>query len=204
MAPVGSFCIDRFEASRPDATATDPGQDESCATSRAGVLPWVAHPMSADDLDRFDTACRAAGKRLCTTDEWLSACSGPNETTYVYGSVFDREACNCVDTYCDDYCAAEGIAEADCNVAANCGYVYGCFHQDPTGTYPRCTNEYGTYDINGNVWEVVPSSTDARGFELRGGAFNCASASARVSCTFNAGWSDLYAGFRCCRDRESR
>lgn len=201
MVPVGSFCVDRFEASRPDATAADPGQDESLATSRPGILPWVVNPMTATDLDRFDTACRAAGKRLCTTTEWHSACSGPNETTYVYGSVFDREVCNCVDTYCDDHCASEGIASGDCNVTANCGYAYTCFHLDPTGAHPNCTNEYGTYDINGNVWEAVPSSSDPRGFELRGGAFNCAYASARVSCTYNASWSELHAGFRCCRDR---
>jgi hypothetical protein len=35
---------------------------------------------------------------------------------------------------------------------------------------------------------------------VRGGAFNCASASIRLACTFNASWADLFAGFRCCHD----
>ena len=70
----------------------------------------------------------------------------------------------------------------------------------PTGDFFACTNDYGTFDICGNVWEIVPSDTDLRGYEVRGGAFNCAGASARLQCTFNAGWTALYAGFRCCRD----
>jgi formylglycine-generating enzyme required for sulfatase activity len=203
MVPIGPFCIDRYEASRPDATTSEAGQDETRATSRPGVLPWVVHPMTGEDVTRFEAACNAAAKRLCTPDEWSVACSGPDQTLYVYGTTFDREACNCVDTYCDDYCQQQGILESSCNTEANCGYTYYCFHQDPTGTHGQCTNGYGTFDMNGNVWEVVPSSNDARGYELRGGAFNCASASARVNCTFNATWTDLYAGFRCCSDRPS-
>jgi formylglycine-generating enzyme required for sulfatase activity len=203
MVPVGPFCVDRYEASRPDATATDPGQDETRAMSRLGVLPWLVHPMTEADFSRFEAACNAAGKRLCTSEEWSVACSGPDQTSYVYGTTFDSEACNCVDTYCDDFCADQAIAETSCDTGVNCGYTYYCFHEDPTGAFPGCTNGYGTFDMNGNVWEVVPSTSDARGYELRGGAFNCAWAPDRVNCSFNATWTDLYAGFRCCRDRSS-
>ena len=199
MVMIGTaFCIDRYEASRADATATSAGSDESVALSRPGVLPWMVNPLSADHFETFKAACAAAGKRICEKDEWVTACTGPNQTLYVYGSVFDREACNCVDTYCDDYCEEQSIAPESCNTASNCGYDYYCFHEVPTGTFPECTNEDGTFDINGNVWEVVPSDTDARGYEVRGGAFNCASPSVRVNCSFNATWSALYAGFRCC------
>jgi sulfatase modifying factor 1 len=165
------------------------------------VLAWVVHPMTEAHLADFELACRAGGKRLCTPQEWFAACSGPDQTPYVYGTNFDAEACNCVDTYCDDYCIQEGIPASSCDTAPNCGYTYDCFHQNLAGAHERCTNGYGTFDMNGNLWEVVPSSSDPRGYELRGGAFNCASAAARVNCSFNAGWTDLYAGFRCCRDR---
>ncbi|MBN1606539.1 MAG: SUMF1/EgtB/PvdO family nonheme iron enzyme [Polyangiaceae bacterium] len=204
MVPVAAFCIDRYEASRPDATATDPGIDSSQATSRAGVIPWMVNPMSDTHFEAFRAACAAAGKRLCRVDEWQAACMGPNENPYVYGTVFDREACNCVDTFCDDYCAEQGILPEDCNTLANCGYDLGwIFHESPTAAFPRCTNDYGTFDINGNAWEIVenPTAPYFQGYEIRGGAFNCSNASGRVNCYYgDANWAELYAGFRCCRD----
>ncbi len=201
MVAVGTaFCIDRYAASRPDATATDQGNDGSQAMSRPGVLPWMVNPMTDTHLTEFEAACVAAGKRLCRKEEWFAACTGPSASTYVFGNTFDREICNCVDTYCDDYCTANGIPPGDCFTGTNCGYTYNCFHVDPTGMHSGCTNEYGTFDINGNVWEVVLSTSDPRGFEVRGGAFNCASPATRLQCSFNAAWSELFAGFRCCMD----
>ncbi len=197
MVAVGTaYCIDRYEASRPDATATSQGTETGQAFSRANVLPWMVNPMTSAHLGEFEAACAAAGKHLCTKDEWFAACAGPGSTPYVYGATFDREACNCVDTFCDDFCEEQGLAS--CSTESDCGYSYGCFHEVATGTFPSCTNDYGTFDMNGNVWEIVPSATDPRGYEVRGGAFNCAGASTRVSCEFNANWTALYAGFRCC------
>ncbi len=199
MVAVGlSLCVDRYEASRPDATAASVGSGSSVAKSQPGVMPWVANPMNSERFAEFQAACQAADKRLCSRDEWYAACAGPEDQPYVYGGTFNREACNCVDTYCDDYCAEQGIAS--CSTSSNCGYTYNCFEQVPTGSFPGCTNSYGTFDINGNLWEIVTSSADSRGYEVRGGAFNCANPSERVGCGFNATWAELYAGFRCCRD----
>jgi len=201
MVPIKTaYCIDRYEASRSDATETSAGTDESVAISRPGVLPWSVNPMTAEHFKTFRNACKAAGKRLCTKDEWFASCTGPNQTYYVYGDEFDRETCNSVDTFCDDYCKEQGIPSDECPTDSNCGYTYDSFHVVVTGLFDECTNEYGTQDINGNLWEAVPSEADSRGYELRGGAFNCASAVNRVNCSFNAGWSELYAGFRCCKD----
>ncbi|MBN1772516.1 MAG: SUMF1/EgtB/PvdO family nonheme iron enzyme [Deltaproteobacteria bacterium] len=201
MVAAGPVCIDRYEASRPDATESSPGVDESRATSRVGVIPWFRNPFDAAGFAAFEAACVAAGKHLCRPEEWQAACQGPAGLPFVYGDTFDRETCNCVDTFCDDYCVERGIPAAECDTAADCGYRYYCFRVVPTGVFSDCTNAYGTYDMNGNVWEIVPSTTDPRGFEVRGGAFNCAAASMRVNCTFNAGWLSLNAGFRCCKDR---
>jgi formylglycine-generating enzyme required for sulfatase activity len=151
-------------------------------------------------LDVFMAACTAAGKRLCTKDEWFEACNGPDDATYFFGNVWNPEICNNVDTFCDDYCVEHGISS--CNTAENCGYQYNCFHVMPTGSFPSCSNAYGLYDVNGNVWEIVPSDSDYRGYEVRGGAFNCASPSIRLQCLFNASWNQLYVGFRCCKDRD--
>jgi formylglycine-generating enzyme required for sulfatase activity len=181
--------------------------------------------MSAAHLATFEAACQAAGKHLCSKQEWYLSCTGTARTTYSWGNAFDPEICNCVDTYCDDYCASEGIPAEDCYTASNCGYYCGakcpsgscadatctapycsgsvwCHEVRPTGSFAGCVDEFGAFDVNGNVWEVVPSTADARGYEVRGGAFNCASPAARLQCTFNAGWTALNAGFRCCRAPE--
>ena len=200
MVLVESVCMDRYEASRPDATAISPGSDGSRATSRAGVLPWHVSPMNVAVRDTFAQACADAGKRLCTADEFLDACEGPNGNTYFFGNAWDVEKCNCVDTFCDDWCAAQGISP--CSTGANCGYTYGCFRLVPTGTFPECTNEYGLFDINGNVWEIV-TFDEAPGYQARGGAYNCAGAADRLRCRFDQDWDSKIVGFRCCKDPES-
>ena len=201
------FCMDRFEAARSDADATSAGQDDTVAVSKAGVMPWLVNPMNDAAFVRFKDACEAAAKRLCTSEEWTASCVGPKNTLYVFGDTFDRETCNCVDTFCDDYCHEQGIPDDECYMSANCGYRCGslesneeCFEIMPTGSFADCTNEFGTFDINGNLWEIVESTADTRGYEVRGGAINCASASSRLKCSFNADWNGLYAGFRCCKD----
>ncbi len=192
------YCMDRYEASRADATEQFRGTNVNKAVSQPGVIPWWSNPMTSRVLLQFETACQSAGKRICSREEFFAACTGPDRHTYVFGDVFDREICNCVDTFCDDYCVEHGISP--CPTDPNCGYTYYSFHAVPTGSLPGCTNVYGTFDVTGNLWEIVPSDTDSRGYEVRGGAFNCAGASTRLQCTFNAGWTALYAGFRCCRD----
>ncbi len=206
MVPVGSsWCIDRYEASRPDASADDPGSDGSRAVSCAGVLPWAANPMTAAAFADFQGACEAAGKTLCGKDQWQYACAGEEDRAFVYGDVYDREVCNGVDTWCDDFCEANGIEP--CLSTKNCGYTltYSFPDREPaammlmaTGAMPGCTNALGHFDIVGNLWEVVLSDDDPRGFEVHGGAFDCANAAERHRCSFNAGWDDLWAGFRCC------
>ncbi|MBN2359610.1 MAG: hypothetical protein JXR83_09145 [Deltaproteobacteria bacterium] len=210
MVEVGVFCADRYEASRDDATSEIQGELETVARSRRNVIPWHVEQMSEQALVTFGQACAAAGKRLCLPDEWLELCSGPENSLYGFSGAFSAEICNCVDTFCDDYCAEQEIPLESCNVYADCGYSCGlqsppsgvrCYHVMPTGSFPSCTSSHGAYDVSGNVWEVVPSTIDPRGYEVRGGAFNCASAAARLMCTYNAGWTLLNAGFRCCLDR---
>ena len=203
---AGPFCVDRYEASRADATAESMGSDTSKAVSKAGVIPWFVNPLLDSHIDEFAAACVASGKRLCAKEEWFYSCAGPEKTTYSWGEGFDPETCNCVDSFCDDYCAEHSIDP--CITTMNCGYTLGYaypvtgfpFHEAPTGSFAACSSAVGAFDINGNVWEVVPSMTDPRGYEVRGGAFNCGAPAARLQCAYNADWNSLFAGFRCCRD----
>ncbi len=66
-----SFCIDRFEYTRP-------GEDA---------------PLNHMSFDAGSKLCRTLGKRICTESEWNFACEGEEMRPYPYG--FIREAkCN--------------------------------------------------------------------------------------------------------------
>lgn len=167
------YCIDIYEASRTDATAGDAGIDDSTATSREGVLPWRVL-----DNETADQACRAAGKWLCTPEEWEYACRGPNDTVYAYGEDYEMETCN----------GLEAFGE-------------GNHHVTPTGSFEECTNAFGVYDMSGNLWE---HTSDGDGTTVRGGAYNCYSPEARLRCDYIPGnWVPTALGFRCCKSRES-
>jgi hypothetical protein len=162
-----AFCIDRYEASRPDATSSSVGSDSSRAVSQPGVMPW-----RNTSLQQAADACAAADKRLCTPTEWEQACRGPDQTTYCYGDTYVIETCNGIDVFWPN------------------------FRITPTGFFPDCTNEYGVFDICGNVWERV------QGGAGRGGAFNCSDSAALHRCSYVADWgSDPVSnfGFRCCK-----
>jgi hypothetical protein len=182
MALVGMLCVDKWEASRPDATASYIGMDTSMATSRAGVIPWIETTRA-----NAQTACVAAGKRLCTADEWQGACQGPDANVYTYGNTYEAATCNSIDSHC----ACDPPYE-DC--FTECGGDFGIL---PTGSMPGCVNEYGLYDMSGNLWEHV-DSTDT--YAIRGGAYNCGSPASTHQCTYVPGWSPSSVGFRCCRE----
>ncbi|HSW61611.1 MAG TPA: SUMF1/EgtB/PvdO family nonheme iron enzyme [bacterium] len=198
MVENGVYCIDRYEASKKDATHLLQGTDESIAVSKESVLPWMVNPMTEADYQKFKTACTAAGKRLCRDDEWIFSCEGAEKTKYSWGVTYNREICNTVDAFCDEHCETNSIAPENCLMSENCGYSYYCFNVVKTGDFLNCINHSGAFDINGNVWEITDTGS---AYKIRGGAFNCGNPSARLECGYNATWSDLFAGFRCCKDR---
>jgi len=175
------FCIDIYEASRPDATSTSPGVDNSYATSRPGVIPW--YPV---DINTARRACENAGKRLCYDYEWFPVCTGPDNTVYCYGDDYEPTICNGIDTFCQN--PYPGCYWDEENVP---------FHVTPTGSFPECTNEYGVYDINGNVWEWVE---DDSGGHPRGGAYNCGNSERLHRCDYIPTFNPSAKGFRCCKD----
>jgi len=171
MVPVAKlFCVDRYEASRGDASATSSGSDATKAHSVAGVMPWMV--ASNDDAA---LACEAAGKRLCSPAEWQLACEGPDGTAYSYGESYEPIACNGIDAF-----------------------GRSAFHLAATGSFAGCTNAWGVFDINGNLWEHVAGGDD---MTVRGGAFNCSDSAALHRCDYiPQTWIPSARGFRCCAD----
>jgi hypothetical protein len=192
----GGFCMDVWEASRPDATDVDGGSDESMATSRPGVLPWCYEEGSGGVMTHSIAAgaCAAAGKRLCTMAEWEATCAELDGRVYVYGDDYDPLTCNSTDTFCDPDCGIYPLCYQDC---------FPDFRVMPTGSFPACTNAFGILDLSGNLWEAV-SSTDTAS-HYRGGAYNCGDPTLAHQCGYD-GLSSFFApyvkGFRCCADGE--
>ncbi|MCD6326021.1 S8 family serine peptidase [bacterium] len=177
MTSMGTFCIDRFEASRPDATAYDFGVESGPAMSVQGVLPW--QPAFAPEAN---LACSLAGKRLCTQDEWQAACTGsfgPLGFEYPYGNVWERYACSDFYTWMDSVTI--------------------------TGKCSRCVSRAGAYDMVGNVRELVTDSRGIPVAVLGGSTYddpkypNCQTSQSLEL----EPWGRVLAyGFRCCKDSD--
>ncbi|MBN2724643.1 MAG: SUMF1/EgtB/PvdO family nonheme iron enzyme [Deltaproteobacteria bacterium] len=186
------FCIDKYEASRPDATFSNPGTDNSMAQSVPDVIPWTN-----TSLQDASDACQNAGKRLCTPEEWELVCRGTELSEYSYGNDYNPTTCNGIDSFC--FCGPGSSCEsADVCPFAHCYQTCGAsFHYVQTGQFPDCTNSFGVFDINGNVWERV------QGGAGRGGAYNCSDSERLHKCSYIADWGTSPIsnfGFRCCFD----
>lgn len=193
MASIcGAFCMDRYEASRPDATAGNAGSDSSMAVSQPGVIPW--HSGDLTDAEAA-VACSAAGKRLCTGDEWEAACAGTAELVYTYGNDYQPSTCNGIDNWCDPECGIYQWCYMDCDYDNML---------TPTGSFPGCTNEFGLFDMSGNAWEAVSSKEG--GDHFRGGAFDCGDPALAHRCDYDgvaAGPFPTTRSFRCCSDGDA-
>lgn len=168
VAVAASFCIDTYEASRPDATATLAGSVTTHATSRQGVMPWQVGSNGEAEL-----ACAGAGKRLCTPAEWGLACGGAAAMAYCYGDTYEPATCNGIDTFGP-----------------------GGLHLAPTGSFPGCVGEWGAADLNGNLWEHVAGGDDmqVRG----GAYNCADSAALHRCTYVPRTWTPAALGFRCC------
>ena len=186
------FFVDRFEASRPDATDKSGGENEDRACVREKVLPWVSANYA-----EAKAACEAAGRRLCTAEELRLVCEGIGMTKriYPYGDTYGGSTCNGLD---NDGIVTGGV-EVDDNVLLL------------TGSSVQCkTGDSQVFDLAGNAAEWTSTKTGSTGgttpqdiHQLHGGSFlspelgtRCAFDLARLST--NAIVDSV--GFRCCRE----
>ncbi|HUU03593.1 MAG TPA: MopE-related protein [Myxococcota bacterium] len=173
-AGSGAFWIDKWESSRPDASASERGYNTAYACSRGGVLPW-------DDVswDEAQTACAARGKRLCTDSEWHFACAGASDLQFPYGDNYQAATCN----------------EFDQNQAVlPGGQLSSC--ASPSGVLDLSGNV--------SEWADCEDARDCRFVKpIFGGDYDDAIVEL-VTCWFrnNAGpqYHQAGAGFRCCHD----
>jgi sulfatase modifying factor 1 len=213
--PDGPFCIDRWEASlQRNARGSDPWpsnepvdgvEAEVVAVSQPGVKPQGY--ISGAQASR---ACQNANKRLCTLDEWLHACRGPRQTTYPYGNERRSEACNDRTMNPPEHPVVRlfnQFAKPDTDRATMWHLDWmndPRLHELPdtvasTGGHGECRNEYGVYDLVGNLHEWIsdPEGTFVGGFfmdTIRNGE-GCS----YKTTAHDARYHDYSTGFRCCQ-----
>ncbi len=179
---VAGFEIYAYEASRPGANDERPGFDpvpddnvlnyvDARACSRPGVMPWA-------DVNReeADTACRAAGGRLCTADEWARACGGGAAELYPYGPRYQVDFCN-------------GGERAEQDTLLACGALESC-------------DRGGVFDLSGNLKEWTSERRGQLGV-VRGGGYE-SNLEAGLTCGQQDDlkapiFRHATIGFRCCR-----
>jgi formylglycine-generating enzyme required for sulfatase activity len=201
------YCIDAYEATTlvvHDDGSTSPHSPYLTvdglrvrAASQRNVVP-----QGYVSRDEADAACREAGKRLCTDDEWVHACQGPDNTRYPYGNA--RKPGYCVDT---DRVAPLARLFAGAGIDF---YRYGPMNDPrlnripgtlaPTGTFARCTNAFHVYDMVGNLheWTADPAGTFRGGFYLdtKINGEGCLYRTVAHASSYH----DYSTGFRCCKD----
>jgi formylglycine-generating enzyme required for sulfatase activity len=201
MALVGNrFCIDRWEA----ITLDDKGEMHSpyhpvktkavVAASRPGVVPqgYIAQ-------EQADAACKRAGKRLCTTQQWVDACMGLEKPkrTYPYGIQPIADACN---TSRRIHPGSRLHAERrHDSVALNDPQLNQLSDTiAKTGEFDRCVTPEGVFDLHGNLLEWTRGEVPM----LMGGHYVDGKQHG-PGCTYETDghgsqYHDFTTGFRCC------
>jgi len=193
-------CIDVFEA-----------PNKPCE------LPFVwTGPTPAREI------CRRLDKRLCTQDEWVTACSGDPEggapSRFAYGETLDLAICNT-----NKRAAAHQVGTTACDPnTIGAAYKTCGTHTEPSGSFPKCKSRFGVYDQHGNVAEIMtrwdPEEEETVS-QLKGSAFfyvdvipdkKRTKETYSDHCAHDPRWHvepmkkawhvNYHLGFRCCRD----
>jgi len=152
---VGSsqFCIDQYEW-----------------PNRKGAVP-----LSYISFYQASDSCFSAGKRLCTSEEWYLACTGPHSWAYPYGQAYERYAC----------------ATHDTAISAS-------------GSRPECRGYFGVYDMSGSLleWTDTRALENKNFYYVQGGFHMSGQKSGCSDRRYSYYPQNRHnpVGFRCCSD----
>jgi len=167
---------------------------EPRAVSEANALPQAY--LSYNQAKR---ACENAHKRLCSKDEWLTACRGQKGTQFPYGDSFRARGCNVHRAIHPGHVlhasSSLGLLDPRLNLVEE--------GEEPllrlTGATVSCASEWSAdkiYDMVGNLDEWVEDKMFLGGFYARSTTKGC---EAQVS-SHGESYFDYSTGTRCCAD----
>ena len=166
------------------------------AVSRLGARPngYVTGVVA-------EAACAAAGKRLCTLDEFETACRGEADTPFPYGDTYQDGVCN---VFREQHPAAllhDNASVGHLDPRLNRVSWKGRPLLQRTGASPACRSRWGddaVYDMVGNIDEWVDEGAGAfaGGFYSRSTRQGCEA----VVTAHPKSYLDYSTGVRCCRD----
>ena len=132
-------------------------------------------PLSFISLYNAMDSCLSSGKRLCTTDEWTLACTGPYGSKYPYGNTYEPHACVSHDSTAR-----------------------------PSGSKPECRGYFEVYDMAGNraEWTSTRSNRNPQFFNVKGGFWESGPHSSCFEVHYSYYPQNRHnpVGFRCCKD----
>lgn len=196
MALVEDVCMDLYEA--PNVQ---------------GELPLVMYTWQESG-----EWCAARGKRLCTDDEWLTACEGGEGREYPYHGAYDAGRCNDEETwlvYSQDALnqwppsasstEVESLDQLYARAGSAAGEVQDLYQGEGGGANSGCVNHYGVYDLVGNVEEWT-TRADGGTTSFHGnlkGRYWAESRTCQSNVTVHGDTFRFYEiGFRCCSEPE--
>jgi sulfatase modifying factor 1 len=182
MVRVQEFCVDRYEA-----------------PNRRRAKPLVM--QSANDAVSW---CAEHRKRLCTEDEWITACEGDEHREYPYGEAHVDGRCNDDKPWrkVDEATLAKWPAPEARDLAKE------LYQATPSGSKRKCVSGAGAHDMTGNTEEWVVRTREHDNdwpYLLVGCYWSGCYGGGKPTChsTNDAHGPEFRfyeTGFRCCRD----
>lgn len=216
------YCIDAYEAATDEIAGPRKGKKKPKSLRRhahnkpvtgvdvMAISKKGRKPQGYISRDEAQAACENAGKRLCTDEEWITACKGKRPTTYPYGDEHQDGACNDRGTSSFNLLFGPGN-----NVPPDQSAYNNENMNDPrlnamddtvapSGAFKKCKNAYKVYDMVGNLheWTSSKSGTFRGGYyldtEINGEGCNYRTTA------HDAKYHDYSTGFRCCYGGEEQ
>jgi hypothetical protein len=147
-----------------------------------------------------ERACAHAGKRLCTEEEWVTACRGELDRKFPYGDEYEQGRCNVFNGKHPAAILHGSASKGHLDPRLNQFAYQGRPLLHATGSNPECASRWGddaVYDMVGNLdeWIADEEGVFLGGFYARNTKEGCLS---RISAHPRA-YFDYSLGVRCCR-----